>query len=75
MFAAGGETSAMAVDWAMTEITKNLRVMKKAQDEVRQVFIRNGLVDKTCISKMKYLNCVVTEMLRLHPVVPLLLPR
>ena len=40
----------------MTEMIKNPRVMKKAQDEVREVFRRKGSVDKTGISEMKYLK-------------------
>ena len=54
---------------------KNPRVMKKAQDEVRQVFNTKGSVDETSLSEMKYLKCVVKETLRLHPSAPLLLPR
>ena len=75
MFAAGSETSATTIDWVMAEMIKNPKVMKKAQDEVRQVFNRNGSVDETCISEMKYLDCVIKETLRLHPSAPLLLPR
>ncbi|XP_024029880.1 cytochrome P450 71D9-like [Morus notabilis] len=75
IFFAGSETSATAVDWAMVEMMKNPRVMKKAQDEVRQVFNEKGSVDETVLSKMKYLKCIVKETLRLHPSAPLLLPR
>ena len=38
IFGAGSETSAMTVDWAMVEIMKNPRIIKKAQAEVRKVF-------------------------------------
>ncbi|KAF9672928.1 hypothetical protein SADUNF_Sadunf11G0095300 [Salix dunnii] len=43
MFTGGGETSSTALEWAMSELIKNPRVMEKAQKEVRQVFdnIRN----------------------------------
>ncbi|PON43450.1 Cytochrome P450, E-class, group I [Parasponia andersonii] len=75
IFTAGSETSATAVDWAMAEMIKNPRVMRKAQDEVREVFRRKGSVDETGISEMKYLKTVVKETLRLHPSAPLLLPR
>ncbi|GMN30144.1 hypothetical protein TIFTF001_041408 [Ficus carica] len=75
IFTAGGETAATTTDWAMAEIIKNPRVMKKVQDEVREVFNRKGSVDETGISEMTYFKCVVKETMRLHPAVPLLLPR
>ncbi|KAK9212816.1 hypothetical protein WN943_002198 [Citrus x changshan-huyou] len=67
------ETSATTVDWAMYEMMKNPRVMKKAQAEVREVFNRKGKVDETGINEMKYLKLVVKETLRLHPSAPLIL--
>ncbi|PON43443.1 Cytochrome P450, E-class, group I [Parasponia andersonii] len=75
IFAAGSETSATAVDWAMIEMIRNPRVMKKVQDEVREVFGRKGSVDEAGLTDMKYLKSVVKETLRLHPSAPLLLPR
>ena len=77
IFGAGSETSATIVDWAMSEMMKNQRVMKKAQAEVREVINRNrkGRVDEACINEMKYLKLIVKETLRLHAPVPLLLPR
>ncbi|XP_024029885.1 cytochrome P450 71D9-like [Morus notabilis] len=75
IFAAGSDTSSVAVDWAMVVMIKNPRVMKKAQEEVREVFSRKGSVDEISISEMTYLKCIVKEILRLHPPAPLLVPR
>ncbi|CAL0314850.1 unnamed protein product [Lupinus luteus] len=72
---AGGETYATTIDWAMTEMIRDPRVMKKAQAEVREVFNEKERVDEIYINELKYLKSVVKETLRLHPATPLLLPR
>lgn len=75
IFGAGCETSATIVDWAMSEMMKNQRVIKKAQAVVREVINRKGRVDETCINEIKYLKLIVKETLRLHAPGPLLLRR
>ncbi|TKY69142.1 steroid 17alpha-monooxygenase or 17alpha-hydroxyprogesterone aldolase [Spatholobus suberectus] len=75
VFGAGGETSATTINWAMAEMIRDPRVMKKAQVEVREVFKLKGRIDEICINELKYLKSVVKETLRLHPAAPLLLPR
>ncbi|XP_031282238.1 tabersonine 16-hydroxylase 2-like [Pistacia vera] len=75
VFVGGSDTVATTIDWAMSEMLKNQRLMKKAQDEVREVFNRKGKIDETSINEMKFLKLVIKETLRLHPLVPLLAPR
>ncbi|RDX95047.1 Cytochrome P450 71D11, partial [Mucuna pruriens] len=75
IFSAGGETAATTIIWAMAEMIRDPRIMKKAQVEVREVFNMKGRVDEICINQLKYLKSVVKETLRLHPPAPLLLPR
>ncbi|XP_057759608.1 cytochrome P450 71D9-like [Arachis stenosperma] len=72
IFAAGTETSATTVLWAMAEMIKNPLIMKKAQAEVREVLDKEGI---SGIEKLKYLKSVVKETLRLHPPGAFLLPR
>ncbi|KAK8545586.1 hypothetical protein V6N12_026417 [Hibiscus sabdariffa] len=75
IFGGGGETSSTTVDWAMSEMVRNPRVLKKAQNEIRQICHGTGDVDEASIKEMKYLALVIKETLRLHPPFPLLLPR
>ncbi|XWS09699.1 hypothetical protein CRYUN_Cryun39dG0011600 [Craigia yunnanensis] len=75
IFSGGSETSSTIVDWALTEMLKNPRVLKKAQNEVRQVCYGKGDVDEASIHELKYLTSVIKETLRLHPSFPLLIPR
>ncbi|XP_028799744.1 cytochrome P450 71D10-like [Neltuma alba] len=49
--------------------------MKEAQAEVRQVFENKGYVEESEFPKLKYIDAVIKEILRLHPPLPLLVPR
>ena len=57
------------MEWAISEILKYPETMKRAQVDEK------GNIDETGLHKLKYLNPVIKETLRLHPSVPLLLPR
>ncbi|XP_024968860.1 cytochrome P450 71A1-like [Cynara cardunculus var. scolymus] len=72
---AGTDTIAVTVVWAMTALIKNPKVMKKAQEEVRNVVGKKGKVDEDDLPKLTYLKAVVKETLRLYPPAPLLIPR
>ncbi|MBA0580380.1 hypothetical protein Gorai_022600, partial [Gossypium raimondii] len=68
IFAAGSETSATTVEWAMSELLKNPKLMKKAQNEVRRVFGENiTSLNEEKIQELKFLRLIVKETLRLHP--------
>lgn len=72
MFAAGVDTSSIAVAWAMTELVKNPRAMKKVQAEIRNVIGRKPKANENEIQKLLYLKMVVKETFRLHPPVTLI---
>ncbi|KAL6637394.1 hypothetical protein ACP70R_024966 [Stipagrostis hirtigluma subsp. patula] len=75
IFAAGSETSSTTLEWAMSELTRNPRVMEKAQAEVRDAFKGQHKLTEADIEKLRYLPLVVKETMRLHIPVPFLLPR
>ncbi|PRQ33163.1 putative oxidoreductase [Rosa chinensis] len=75
LFATRSETSSSTVEWAMSEMVKTPRVKEKAQAEVGQVFGAKGNVNETSLQQLKFLKVVIKETLRLHPPLPLLLPK
>ncbi|XP_072952784.1 cytochrome P450 71A9-like [Typha angustifolia] len=75
MFAAGTDTSSITLEWTMSELVRNSHVMKKLVDEVRGIAGENSKVRMEDLNKMSYLKAVVKETLRLHPPIPLLLPK
>jgi cytochrome P450 len=76
MFIAGTETTSSAAEWVMSELIKNPETMAKAQAEVRQAFDnKNPLDHESNVHHLHYLSMVIKETMRLHPPLPLLLPR
>ncbi|KAK9117344.1 hypothetical protein Sjap_016291 [Stephania japonica] len=75
MFIGGTDTTATTTEWAMTELIKNPKEMKKVQEEVRRVVGKKLKVEEDDIQHMNYLNCILKETLRLHAPAPLLAPR
>ncbi|XP_061994802.1 cytochrome P450 71B34-like [Rosa rugosa] len=75
LFLGGIDTGAITMLWAMAELAKNPRLMKKAQDEVRSCVGNKGKVSESDTEQLPYLKMIIKETLRLHPPAPLMLPR
>ncbi|XP_062213978.1 4-hydroxyphenylacetaldehyde oxime monooxygenase-like [Phragmites australis] len=75
VFTASVDTSSVTMVWAMAELMRKPASLKKVQEEVRAVVGNKERVQPHDMPKLKYLKMVVKETLRLHPAVPLLLPR
>nr|CAA70575.1 cytochrome P450 [Nepeta racemosa] len=75
MFVAGTDTTATALEWAVAELIKNPRAMKRLQNEVREVAGSKAEIEEEDLEKMPYLKASIKESLRLHVPVVLLVPR
>lgn len=75
MFFAGSESTSSTIEWAMAELLRQPESMKKAKDEIDQVVGLNRKLEENDTEKMPFLQAVVKETLRLHPPLPLLIPR
>ncbi|XP_045794690.1 cytochrome P450 703A2 [Trifolium pratense] len=74
MIAAATDTSAVTNEWAMAEVIKHPRVLKKIQEELDAVVGPNRMVMESDLSNLNYLRCVVRETFRMHPAGPFLIP-
>ncbi|XP_041013642.1 cytochrome P450 71B9-like [Juglans microcarpa x Juglans regia] len=75
IFLGGSNTAAITTVWAMAELARNPRVMKKAQDEVRNLVGNKGKIAESDTPHLPYLKMIMKETLRLHPPAAMLLPR
>ncbi|KAK4371554.1 hypothetical protein RND71_011029 [Anisodus tanguticus] len=75
MVVAGSENASNSVEWAMTEMIKNPKILMKAQEEVRNVVKGKPTVEENDLHKLSYIKMVIKETLRFHPPIPLLLPK
>ncbi|TVU22580.1 hypothetical protein EJB05_32290 [Eragrostis curvula] len=75
-FIAGGtDTSTVVVEWAMSELLRNPKHLAKAVDELDRVIGHDRLVQEGDIPNLPYIEAIVKETMRLHPVTPMLAPR
>ncbi|KAI6684302.1 hypothetical protein NL676_030215 [Syzygium grande] len=69
------DTTAVTLEWAMSELLNHPHTMKKAAKEFDNAIGEQQLIDEANASKLPYLQNIISETLRLHPAVPLLVPR
>ncbi|XVF77758.1 hypothetical protein PTKIN_Ptkin14bG0072500 [Pterospermum kingtungense] len=72
IFLGGVKTGAAIIEWVMAELIINPRVMRKANEEIRNLVGNKGKVSESDIDHLEYLKLVVKEAMRLHPPAPLL---
>lgn len=77
MFVGGTDTTYTSLEWAISELIKHPRVMKKLQQEVREIAQGRPKITEKDLENLQhpYLKAVMKETMRLHTPLPLLVPR
>lgn len=75
IFSAGTDTTYTVLEWAMAELLRHPRALNILQTEVRKIANGKPNITHADLEKMHYLRAVLKETLRLHPPIPLLVPR
>ncbi|XP_042048010.1 cytochrome P450 93A3-like [Salvia splendens] len=71
LFAAGTDTSAITVEWALAELINHPNILQKAVQEIDSFVGKERLVQESDIPSLPYLQATVKETLRLHPTGPM----
>ncbi|XP_024533098.1 flavonoid 3'-monooxygenase-like [Selaginella moellendorffii] len=74
MIAAGTDTAAVTVEWALAELVNNPAMVFQVQEELKEVVGENRALDEIDLPKLTFLQAIVKETLRLHPPGPLSIP-
>lgn len=75
LIAGGTESSAVTVEWAISELLRKPEIFEKATEELDRVIGRDRWVEEKDIVDLPYINAIAKETMRLHPVAPMLVPR
>ncbi|GLU13492.1 hypothetical protein SLE2022_301250 [Rubroshorea leprosula] len=74
MLLAGTDTSAVTLEWAMSNLVNHPDILEKARVELDREIGQDVLVDESDTSRLRYLQNIISETLRLYPAAPLLVP-
>lgn len=74
MVVGGTDTTSNTVEFAMAELMNKPEVLNKAQQELDTIVGKDNMVEEPHIYKLPYLTAIMKEVLRLHPVLPLMVP-
>ncbi|CAL5353227.1 unnamed protein product [Camellia sinensis] len=74
MILAGTDTLAVTMEWAMSLLVNHPEVLKEVRAEINAHVGQDRLIDEHDISKLHFLQAIISETFRLFPAAPLLVP-
>ena len=74
MILAGTDTASVTIEWAMANLLNHPHILCKARAELDEHVGQQRLVDESDLSKLPYLQNIISETLRLYPAAPMLVP-
>jgi cytochrome P450 len=72
---AGSETTATTLSCATYYLLRNPGIYDKLQEEIRGAFSSYEQIESTSASKLKLVNAICLEAMRMYPPLPFALPR
>ncbi|CAH9053827.1 unnamed protein product, partial [Cuscuta europaea] len=72
--AAGIDTSAATMEWTLSLLLNHQHVLQKAREEIDDKVGYERLVEESDMADLPYLNCIIKEAMRMHPIAPLAVP-
>ncbi|CBI19439.3 unnamed protein product, partial [Vitis vinifera] len=74
MLTGGTDTSAGTMEWALSLLLNNPKVLKKAHQEIDDRLGHDRLIEELDLAQLPYLRSIIKETLRMYPAGPLLVP-
>ncbi|KAF6142392.1 hypothetical protein GIB67_033819 [Kingdonia uniflora] len=74
LLATGSDTSAAAMEWALSLMVNKPEVLKKVQMEIDANVPQGRLLEEADVTNLPYFLSIITETLRMYPGGPLLVP-
>ncbi|KAL0289355.1 UNVERIFIED_CONTAM: Trimethyltridecatetraene synthase [Sesamum calycinum] len=70
----GTDTTATTLEWTIHEILRHPQTIEKAKEELDRVIGRDRWVEEKDHSQLPYIDAIIMESMRLHPIATLLAP-
>ncbi|XP_078170439.1 cytochrome P450 81Q32-like [Carex rostrata] len=72
MMLGGTETTSTTIEWGMAELLNSPQLLEKATAEIGTHVGNKRLIQESDMNNLPFLNCIISEIFRLHPALPLL---